>query len=63
MKEEKEETSPIEEIHEMLSEYNSSSGKTFYYTEEEAKKLCRAASKSCTSDEVFELWWEEVKKK
>jgi uncharacterized protein YabN with tetrapyrrole methylase and pyrophosphatase domain len=56
----KEDKPPAEEIHEMLSEHNAKSSKTFYYTEEEAKQLCKLMTSM--SDADFEIWWNNVKK-
>ena len=52
-----------EKIHEMLAESNSKSEKTFYYSEQETKALCKLSSKGNFPSDTFEIWWENVKKK
>ena len=64
LNDELEDNLPVEKIHEMLAEHNAKSSKTFYYTEEETKELCKKASILIfmNPSAVFEEWWNNVKK-
>ena len=53
----------VEEIHNMLSDYNETPGKVFYYSEEEVRALCKEAFTIGLPKETFNLWWDNVKKK
>lgn len=52
----------------MIADHNAEckEEKTFYYSEEEVRKLCREAiigDIPCSPEEVFNTWWNNVKKK
>lgn len=58
----------IEELHEMISNYNSTPEKIFYYTEEEVKQLCVDVYYELNNDselmpEYLDMWFDKVKKK
>ena len=59
------EKSESEMIHDMLAEHNTTLGKTFYYSEEEVRQLCRYAFFILADSNMmpFEDWWNDVKKK
>jgi hypothetical protein len=60
----KSETSIISDrLHDMLANHNKSSGKVFYYTEDETRDLCKHAFITNLPSEVFNMWWNDVKKK
>lgn len=53
--------SPTESIHEMIAQHNATPPKTFYYTEEEVKAMCKVMYYN--NQTPFNLLWDKLKKK
>ena len=52
-----------EGVYETITGHNNMLKKTFYYSEQEVKELCKLASNGNFPSDTFEIWWNNVKKK